>query len=302
MIKFLAKKYMPSQAITQIMSLRRSLGFFTSNPSAIFHQSNDPDFIVIGAQKSGTSSLHYYLDQHPDIAGSTIKETHYFNDAIYFGIPHRRYRQYFKGKSAFHFESTPAYLYSPETAENIKSYYPNIKLIILLREPGARAYSAWNHYLTLFPNWVNNSSIQNKPTRAGNHLYQFLFEGRQSFPTFRECLDTELDMIKNGVGYEPALLRRGLYLEQIETYLSFFDASQIKIIAFKDFVSNIPATLDSVCNFVGAKPVDWSGLKSEPRNKRAYSEPMSNDDRAFLDAFYEEPNEKLFQQFGRMNW
>lgn len=288
--------------MTQIMSLRRSLKFFASNPSAILHKSNDPDFIIIGAQKCGTSSLHYYLDQHPDIIGSTIKETHYFNNAIHFGMPHSRYRQYFKGKSAFHFESTPAYLYAPDTAEIIKSHYPNIKLIILLREPGARAYSAWNHYRTLFPNWVNSSSVQNKPRRAGNHLYQFLFEGRQSFPTFRECLDIELAIIRNGGGYEPALLRRGLYLEQIENYLRLFDESQIQIIPFKDFVSNIPATLDNVCKFIGAKSIDWSDLKSEPRNKREYTEPMSVDDRAFLDEFYREPNERLFERFGPMNW
>jgi len=47
--------------------------------------SNDPDFIVIGAQKCATSSLHYYLDQHPDIKGSLLKELHYFDRDMYFG-------------------------------------------------------------------------------------------------------------------------------------------------------------------------------------------------------------------------
>jgi hypothetical protein len=91
------------------------------SPQALLYPSSDPDLIIIGAQKSGTTSLHYYLEQHPDIAGSTIKETHYFNNAIHFGVSHQRYRQYFKGKSKFHFESTPAYLYAPETPEKIKS-------------------------------------------------------------------------------------------------------------------------------------------------------------------------------------
>lgn len=294
MVKSLVRKYLPSKAKRLIKGLR--------SPQALLYSSNDPDFIIIGAQKSGTTSLHYYLEQHPDIAGSTIKETHYFNNAIHFGVAHQRYQQYFKGKSKFHFESTPAYLYAPETAEKIKSHYPAVKLIVLLREPGARAYSAWNMYRKLFPAWVNNAEIRSKPRMAGNHLYQLLFEGREKFPTFRECLGIEMDLIKHGGGYEPALLRRGLYLEQIETYLHFFDESQIQVIAFKDFISDIPSTLERVCKFVGAEPADWSRLRAEPRNKREYQEPMLDADRAFLDAFFKEANERLFEKFGPMNW
>lgn len=76
----------------------------------------------------------------------------------------------------------------------------------------------------------------------------------------------------------------------------------MQVIAFKDFISDIPATLDSVCNFIGAKPADWSCLQAEPRNKREYQEPMCDADRAFLDTFFEEPNERLFERFGPMNW
>jgi hypothetical protein len=294
MFKSFAKKYLPASAIRVIHKLR--------NPDALIYPANDPDFIIIGAQKCGTSSLHYYLGQHPDIVGSEIKETHYFNNAIHFGVPHKTYRKYFKGKAAFHFEATPAYLYHPGTAEKIKEFYPRIKLIVLLREPGARAYSAWNHYRTLFPLWVNDDVIKNKPRREGSKLYELLFEGRQTFPTFRECLDIELELIKNEGGFEPGLLRRGLYLQQIEHYLQFFGESQMKLIAFKDFLSDKIATLNDICQFVNAKPIDWSHLKSEPKNKREYQSPMLDTDRAFLDAFYKEPNAKLFEKFGPMNW
>jgi hypothetical protein len=84
----------------------------------------------------------------------------------------------------------------------------------------------------------------------------------------------EIELIGDGFGYEPALLRRGLYLQQIEHYLRFFDPSQLKIIGFKEFLSDIPATLNAVCKFVGAKQFSWSRFQFHPWNARDYWQSM----------------------------
>jgi hypothetical protein len=110
-----------------------------------------PDFIIIGAQKSGTSSLHYYLDQHPDFCASSEKELHYFNRHVHFGKPLAEYEANFRSfRKKKHFESTPAYIYHPGALDLIKKTYPEIKLIAVLRDPVKRSYSAWNHYRQTF--------------------------------------------------------------------------------------------------------------------------------------------------------
>jgi len=265
--------------------------------------SNDPDFIVIGAQKCGTSSLHYYLDQHPDIKGSIPKEIHYFDRDMYFGKTKEEYRSYFKGavKNSY-FESSPSYIYSPDVAINITSSYPNIKLIVLLRDPVKRAYSAWNHYRDIFESGMYVTAIKDKPRRSGNLLYDKFYKNRLEFPGFRECINIELELIDKGISFEPAILRRGLYLEQLEIYWKYFTKDQIMIIGFKDLVINTEHTLKKVTDFIGVTGISWGDLNPKPYNARKYQGPISEEDRLFLVGFYQEANKKLFNEIGMINW
>ena len=95
-----------------------------------------PDFIIVGAQKAGTSALHNMLMQHEYISSSRIKEVHYFDNDEWFGAKRseHKYHSYFPlpckvSRQSLQFESTPAYLYHPKTASRIFSYSPNIKII-----------------------------------------------------------------------------------------------------------------------------------------------------------------------------
>jgi hypothetical protein len=275
---------------------------YIKNPSLLYSRSNDPAFIIIGAQKSGTSSLFHWLNQHPKMRGSVIKEVHYFNTKIHFGMDIGAYRRYFCGKSDFHFEATPAYLYHPGSCENMHHAYPNIKLVVVLRDPVERAYSAYNHYRTQFPIWHKNVAIIKKYRRDGNILDRSFFEGRDEFPSFRECIDIEMQLIDKPEYFEPALLRRGLYLPQLQHYLRYYDRSQILILGFKDLVDNTVKTLDSICYFLNVNTIDWNNVRKEPQNQRIYHEKVSDIDRAFLQDFYKKPNEKLFDAFGPLNW
>src|SRR4051812_46716716 len=109
------------------------------------HYRASPDFIIIGVQKGGTSSLFEYLKQHPNIKTSVVKEVHYYDSDYKKGM--KWYRSFFplneKNKKIIYGEASPYYFFHPLVPERIYKDNPNIKLILLLRDPVDRAYS---HY------------------------------------------------------------------------------------------------------------------------------------------------------------
>jgi hypothetical protein len=286
--------------IEKINKKIQSLGKKTKR---LVYPMNEPTFLILGAQKAGTTSLHDYLEYHPMLSGGIRKELCYFHRDIYFGKSYSSYKRDFCGtRKKIYFEATPEYLTHPGTAQNIYEKLPNVRMIVLLREPIKRAYSAWNHYRQHFETGKYISAIKNQPRLDGNLLFQNFFLGRSSFPSFRECIDIELELINKAEGFEPALLRRGLYLKQLEAYWKLFDKNQILILGFKDLIENTDEVLNQVCSFVGAEEVDWSVIKKEPKNAREYAEPILENDRLFLQDFFAEPNRLLFEKIGSVNW
>ena len=106
------------------------------------------DFILAGAQKSGTTALHYFLSKHPDITMGDQQEMHFFdNDAAF--VSHVDYEQLHKhypllAPSTIAGDCTPSYMYYEPAAERIWKYNPKIKLLIILRNPVDRAFAHWN--------------------------------------------------------------------------------------------------------------------------------------------------------------
>jgi len=110
-----------------------------------------PDFIIIGGQKCGTTSLFHYLREHPRVRAPTRKETHYFTThfasqrlawyrSLFPTLLHRLVDSRIRT-----FEASPGYLYNPYAADRIKNLLPNVKLIVSLRNPVDRAYSHYHH-------------------------------------------------------------------------------------------------------------------------------------------------------------
>jgi hypothetical protein len=202
-------------------------------------QSKLPNFIIIGAGKSGTTSLHYYLQQHPNIYMSPIKETNFFayaansndqflsfNDSIFPVKDIATYKKLFNGakNEAARGECSPMYLWHPIAPKNIKSYIPEAKLICVLRNPVERSYSAYLMYVS-----------QN-------------FERR----TFSQAVADEIKFSKTGNW----LLGRGVYIgigfyhEQLKRYLQYFHRNQIKVILYDDYRQNSLAILNSIYRFL----------------------------------------------------
>lgn len=261
-----------------------------------------PDFFIVGAQKAGTTALYHYLNQHPSFRGTRPKEIHYFDRKVYSGKDIGWYQKHFYSISSElkHFEATPEYIYYKGVAKSICENYPDAKIIMVLRNPVERAFSAWNMYRQHFE---NDTIFINKYLADGSEspMFRYYYKDRESFPTFRECIDMEV----NGgaeLMEEPSVIRRGLYYDQIMEYYEYFDEDQVMVIGSKDLYKETSYTLNRVLDFLDVDSYDWDQIELEKVHKRNYSMKLSDSDRERLEKFYSESNTKLFNKFGQINW
>ena len=213
-----------------------------------------PNFLVIGAQKSGTSSLHYYLGQHPEIFMSALKEPGFFyfagrpND---FRGPYKRfkrqtivtteeaYRKLFQNvrdEKAIG-ESTPVYMFASHAAEQIHRYLPGAGLIAILRHPADRAYS---EYLMR------------------------LRDGVEPCGDFREALRDQ----PRSPGDQSEIgdyLQRGFYHAQLTRYFGLFSRQQILVSLYDDLLSDPAGLMRNIFSFLGVHK-DFAADLSERHN------------------------------------
>ncbi len=185
------------------------------------------NFLCVGAQKSGTTSLHDILKQHPDVFLPTVKETHFFDENYEKGLDwyYETYFSNYQGEKICG-ECTPEYMFFKEVPERLlKAFGPDVKLIFLLRNPVTRAVS---HY-----------QMSKKRT----------FE---TLP-FEEAIEIEASRIQKDNYHRShfSYLSRGFYSEQIKRYLDYFPRENMLILRFEeDFVKNRKRTMDEICSFL----------------------------------------------------
>lgn len=228
-----------------------------------------PDFIIIGAQKSGTSSLSYNLGNHPDIYiananGYGNGELHFFDREKYWNRGSDWYKGHFPNSTMVQGEKTPRYLFADKCHQRMYRLVPNAQLIILLRNPVNRAYSQWNHY---------NQSIE-----QGINIWHW------QHCSFEECIRTKTEV-----------LNRGKYINQIMNILMFYPKKQIYIGIAEKFQSDPQREFNNILSFLGVteKPIHLRN-----RHVRSYPEPMQEETRAFLQKIYRPLNEELFDFLG----
>lgn len=180
-----------------------------------------PDFMIIGASKAGTTSMHYYLDQHPGITMSYPKETNFFTRDDYMDALDW-YSSCFADVPGLRGEASPRYAAYPRNKhvpERIFAVVPQVKIILLVRDPIERCESHYYH------NYFNRS------------------ESRGIDQTFAEWEDLG----------DP-LIASSKYAMQLEQYLPYFPMSQIMIVDNHDLRESRDETMSSVFAFVGADP------------------------------------------------
>lgn len=189
-----------------------------------------PDFIIIGAMKSGTSTLHSNLQLHPDIGMSKLKEPHFFD--LYYDKGIEWYKDQFQDKRVLG-ESTPAYTWQhiyPEVPGRMATVIPDAKLIYLLRDPIARIES---------------------------HLHHDLYRGR-----------LKLKEIDSKVLEDPQYIQTSRYFFQLKEYLKYFPKERILIMETNELKKDLNSSLNEICSYLNVDSFDFTN-KVKVRNQSA---------------------------------
>ncbi|WP_338041652.1 sulfotransferase domain-containing protein [Lyngbya aestuarii] len=194
-----------------------------------------PDFLILGTQKAGTTSLYNYLIQHSDvIKNNSFKEIHYFDEFPNYQRGFGWYLGYFPSKkqkeNKLTLDATPEDLYFQHIPQLIKKDLGNIKMIAILRNPVYRAYSAWQMY---------HSFSKNPHTHLRNIADQ---------RTFLEAIEEEQKGIK--IEYPYDYINRGKYADQLKNYYKHFDKENLLILNFDQFKDDLDNLLNSICDFL----------------------------------------------------
>jgi hypothetical protein len=246
-----------------------------------------PDFVIIGAQKCGTSFLYQLLVQHPHVKPAFAKEVHYFDlncrkgdnwYRSYFPVQVRNSRKYITG------EASPYYLFHPHAPRRASTVLPDAKLIVMLRNPVDRAYSHYQHQV-----------------KRGKG------EGRETL-TFEEAIEAEKRILPGEVSkmlqdefYESlrhrtrSYLRRGIYIDQLLAWSSFFPRKQMLILKSEDLFNDTTNVLERILDFL--KIPHWVPETYSIPNKREYAG-VSPLIRQRLDEYYKPHNQRLYEYLG----
>lgn len=246
-----------------------------------------PDFIIVGVQKGGTTSLFKDLENHKKIKFNNNKEIHFFDRHYSKGI--FWYRSWFPLKIDRRLtgEATPSYIFYPNVIKRMKLYLPKVKLILVLRNPVDRAYS---HYQMEKRKFRENLSFE----EAIKH------ERLNLSPLYAQVLEKD-DKHANETIINKSYLSRGLYAEQIKILFDYYDKSKILIIESENFKKNKLTTLNEVCDFLG---IDYFNKYQLNKNQNVHSyPPISEKTKELLKRYYTKPNKILYELIkNKFNW
>lgn len=261
-----------------------------------------PSFLIIGAQKAGTSALHYYLSQHPELASTSQKEIDFFSCSKKFFQGYSAYHRYFPIlglRKRVSFEASPSYLPHPYAAERIYNYNSDIKLLALVRDPILRAYSGWRMYFRYFSKdreWF--IKWKNDCCGADWGRGDLLMRTSDSIPNFDNYVQQELDAIQQGVPIEAPVLSHGLYHMHIRRYAAYFDTKQLLLLESGELMNHTISSLKEIEKFLGLSPYDWNKADLRPifvgeENKTGITEKTIQ----ILRDYYQEDNESLQRDY-----
>ena len=241
-----------------------------------------PDFIIIGASKSGTSSLYNYLSYHPQILLPHKKEIdfflRYFDRGIDWYLAH--FPTITDRLDFITGEATPNYLRFPVVPQRIKKYCHGVKLIVLLRNPVDRAVS-WHYHK------VNSGlATGDLATAIASEL-----ERLQHL--------SEADLIKGGYHNTDNLLS-SLYIYQLKTWLELLGREQFLILKSEEFYSNTAAVMKQVFDFLG---IPDHQLQNYPQVNVGSYDPIDANLRTTLVEYFQPYNQQLEEYLGiKFNW
>jgi Sulfotransferase domain len=249
-----------------------------------------PDFLIVGAQRCGTTTMFKTLVQHPDVLRPFLRKgVHYFDRSYARGD--RWYRGHFpltvrsqvrgRGHRILTGESSPYYMFHPLARQRLAGALPGVKLIVLLREPVIRAYSAHSHETARgFEDLGFEDALAAEPERTAG----------------------ERERLVSDPGYDSlhwqhhAYLTRGQYIEQVRALEHLVGRERLCVVDSGDFFSDPAPVFDEVREFLGLAPCP--DIVFEQHNARQRS-PMSDELRIRLEEHFAPFDAELADWWGR---
>ncbi|MCB0509677.1 MAG: sulfotransferase [Bacteroidetes bacterium] len=234
-----------------------------------------PNFLIIGAAKSGTSALWRYLGEHPDIFMSKKKEPHFFayenmepaasgigDFTKYAKTDLTSYQALFDEVTTEKIigEAATTSLYLPQSVERIQHYIPQAKFVAILRQPADRAYSAFMHLVR---------------------------DHREPVTDFQKALKLEQERIQQNWGFMWHYTNMGFYYEQIKRFYDRFDQSQIRIYLYDELNANPLMVFQDVFRFL---EVDDQFVPSMRAQANMSGTQKSQTAQHFITTLFDRPN------------
>jgi Sulfotransferase domain len=251
-----------------------------------------PDFLLIGAQRSGTTSLYRYLAEHPSMAPSLVsKGVHYFSTGYSKGgswyrghfptIAYRNLHKAVRRAPLVTGEGSPYYLFHPLAPERVALELPDVKLIALLRDPVSRAYSQFQHEreggfepLTTF-----EEAIDAEPGRLDGEEARII-----SDPTYHSFAHQHFTYVS-----------RGRYVEQLRRWWGHVPRERLLVLRAEDLFGDLEGTYARVLEFLGLPP---RGVERQTAYNATRSEPMATATKERLREIFAPSNRELAAELG----
>ncbi len=248
-----------------------------------------PKLIIIGVMKGGTTSLFYYLDQHPSLIGSTRKEVHFFDSQFEKGIvwysrqfPSKNHLKNDIESKSINFEASPYYIFHPYALRRIAATIPHVKIIALLRNPVDRAYSHYRQIVKRRKEALHfEAAIAQEEKRIGGIRDKMLADEKYKHPYYTRY----------------SYLARGRYIEQVKEMYRLFPKEQILILKSEELFQNANLVMEQVFRFLNVSiyKVDCRVV----HNQGQYQQEIEPEVRQNLLEYFCPYNQQLYEFIGR---
>ncbi len=245
-----------------------------------------PDYVIIGAQKAGTTSLHRYLARHPQVNASTVKEVHFFDNKNHFQRGERWYRAHFplQREANRHMrcgEATPFYLFCPVTAARLAALMPQAKIIALLRNPVDRAYSHYQHSRRYKRELLSfEAAVDAESGRLAGHRERLIADPGFHSMEYRRY----------------SYLARGVYADQIIEWRKYFKQEQFLILESGEFFRETQKVFQQTLEFLQLDA--WRPAKFANLHPGNYAGKMTAPLHERLCDYFAPHNARLYQELG----
>ena len=255
-----------------IVSAGRELALLARRAAG--HRGRAPDFLIIGAQKAATTSLYAYLCQHPQVQAALTKEIHYFDHYLPRGFDW--YCRHFpangktpEGLPLITGEASPYYLVHPAVPDRVQEALPGVRLIVLLRDPVARAISHYEHeFRRGFERLPFLEALEAEERRIAGEAERLVQE-----PAYRSY------------AFEHHTYKtRGRYAEQLSRWIPRFGRERMLVLQMEELESTPGIVLGRVAAFLGIEP--WSPDTTARHNPGSYGR-VPSDALGLLRAYFE---------------